>query len=731
MLKQLLSWQTSHPMGMGISHPVPESGTTQLHNTAPGLSTLCKSVGLALGLASIGLVPTTLYAAAGDLDTSFGTGGKVTTAIGTGGDYGRAVAIDGNGKIVVAGTSNNGRDNYFAVVRYLSDGSLDLSFGTGGKVTTAIGSRDDRSYAVAIDGSGKIVVAGSSYYNGYNGDDIAVVRYLSDGSLDLSFGTGGKVTTAIGSGDDYGYAVAIDDSGKIVVAGYSVSGSRTNTDVAVVRYLSDGSLDTSFDSDGKVTTNFGSFDIRSFDRGYAVAIDDSGKIVVAGSSNNGSGKDFAVVRYLSDGSLDLSFDSDGKVTTAIGSGTSTDQGYAVAIDDSGKIVVAGYSYGSNNDFAVVRYLSDGSLDLSFDSDGKVTTAIGSGTSTDQGYAVAIDDSGKIVVAGYSYGSNNDFAVVRYLSDGSLDLSFDSDGKVTTAIGSNYDYGNAVAIDDSGKIVVAGESGSNYDFAVVRYDYDAPDGDTCQLYAVHDGGLNDSQLFTVNQTTLEVNALGKGCPGCDIEALDSHPQTDALFAASGDDTDKKGYLYQVNQSNGDLTIIGNIVDDGEIGNRPKGYDYKEVNAISFRADGSLWGGAENEGLLLINTSTAQAKLVVEYAGEIEDMTWNEAGTTLYGVENLHNDPVDSHGAADFEAGVRLLAYEGERVKSVCQGLMNGLEIEALETLPGDLLLFGFHGSHNMNIGVIEPSNCNLIAEKTISTPYNDVEGIAWPAKSCAK
>jgi hypothetical protein len=258
-----------------------------------------------------------------------------------------------------------------------------------------------------------------------------------------------------------------------------------------------------------------------------------------------------------------------------------------------------------------------------------------------------------------------------------------------------------------------------------------DNGTCQLYAVHDGGLNDSQLFTVNQTTLEVNALGKVCPGCDIEALDSHPQTDKLFAASGDDTDKKGYLYEVNQSNGDLTPIGNIVDDGEIGNRPKGYDYKEVNALSFRADGTLWGWAENEGLLLINTGTAQAKLKIEYAGEIEDITWNEAGTTLYAVENIHNDPVDSHGAADFEEGVRLLTYDGEMVKPVCQGLMNGFEIEALETLPGDSLLFGFHGSHNLNIGIIEPSNCNLIAEKTISTPYNDVEGIAWPKKACTK
>jgi uncharacterized delta-60 repeat protein len=120
--------------------------------------------------------------------------------------------------------------------------------------------------------------------------------------------------------------------------------------------------------------------------------------VVAGDSNNGSNNDFALVRYNTDGSLDTSFDSDGKVTTAIGSGN--DVAYSVAIQSDGKIVVAGYSYiGSNNDFALVRYNTDGSLDTSFDSDGKVTTAIGG--SDDYAKSVAIQSDGKIVAAGYS------------------------------------------------------------------------------------------------------------------------------------------------------------------------------------------------------------------------------------------------------------------------------------------------------------------------------------------
>ena len=168
-----------------------------------------------------------------------------------------------------------------------------------------------------------------------------------------------------------------------------------------------GDLDTSFDSDGKVTTEVGSTD----DFARSVAIQSDGKIVAAGFSSNGSDWDFALVRYNTDGSLDTSFDTDGKVTTAIGSGD--DHAVSVAIQSDGKIVAAGYSdNGSDNDFALVRYNTDGSLDASFDGDGKVTTAIGS--DWDQAYSVAIQSDGKIVAAGYSYnGSNWDFALARY------------------------------------------------------------------------------------------------------------------------------------------------------------------------------------------------------------------------------------------------------------------------------------------------------------------------------
>src|SRR3990167_2042134 len=329
-----------------------------------------------------------IFSASGELDTTFGTGGIVTTIIGSGSfksDVAYSVAIQSDGKIVVTGSSYNG-GNDFALVRYNTNGSLDT------KVTTSNDFSADVAYSVAIQSDGKIVVAGSSDNNGSN-NDFALVRYNTNGSLDTTFNSTGIVTTAIGSSSDVGRSVAIQSDGKIVVAGYSYNGS--NNDFALVRYNTDGTLDTTFNSTGIVTTAIGS----STDAANSVAIQSDGKIVVAGYSNNGSDYDFALVRYNTDGSLDTTFNSTGIVTTAIGS--STDAANSVAIQSDGKIVVAGYSYnGSDYDFALVRYNTDGSLDTTFNSTGIVTTAIGS--SSDYANSVAIQSDGKIVVAGYSW-----------------------------------------------------------------------------------------------------------------------------------------------------------------------------------------------------------------------------------------------------------------------------------------------------------------------------------------
>ena len=395
---------------------------------------------------------------AGSLDTTFDTDGIVTTAIGSGSDLGYALGIQADDKIVVAGSSHNGSNNDFAIVRYNTDGSLDTSFGSGGKVTTAIGSGDDFAWALRIQADGKIVAAGSTW-NGSN-NDFAVVRYNTNGSLDTTFDTDGIVTTAIGSSIDEAWTLGIQADDKIVVAGSTWNGS--NLDIAVVRYNPNGSPDTTFGTDGIVTTAIGS----GVDQVFALGIQADDKIVVAGNSDNGINEHFAVVRYNPNGSPDTTFDTDGIVTTVVGSGDDTAR--ALDIKADGKIVVAGYaSFVGPYDFAVVRYNTDGSLDTTFDTDGKVTTAIGS--ASDEAYALGIQSDGKIVMAGFSVISNLDIAVVRYNTDGSLDSSFDTDGKVTTAISSGNDFAWALGIQSDGKIVVAGYSAiGNNDFTVVRY-----------------------------------------------------------------------------------------------------------------------------------------------------------------------------------------------------------------------------------------------------------------------
>jgi len=380
----------------------------------------------------------------GNLDPTFGDAGKVTTDFGDI-DFGFAVALQKDGKIVVAGTADAGvTTGDFAVLRYNRDGSLDSTFGTGGKVTTNFGG-SDAGLGVILQKDGKIVVAGGA--DAGVTSDFAVARYNRDGSLDVSFGTGGLVTTDFG-GTDLGNAVALQKDGKIVVAG------QTSGDFAVARYNTDGSLDTTFGVGGLVITDF-----AGVDQGRSVAIQKDGKIVVAGHTDDGD-LDFAVARYNRDGSLDTSFGTGGTVITTFG-GTD-DQGFAVVLQKDGKIVVAGRSNAEGFDFAVARYNTDGSLDVSFGTGGLVITDIGGGFAG--GRAVALQKDGKIVVAGI--GGDEDFVVARYNTDGSLDTTFGTGGLVTTDFG-GIDTGFALALQKDGKIVVTGTS-NNEDFAVARY-----------------------------------------------------------------------------------------------------------------------------------------------------------------------------------------------------------------------------------------------------------------------
>ncbi len=409
------------------------------------------------------------YTAAGALDTTFGgdanndnTPDGYATSMSTSTDTGLAMLLQSDGTVLIGGYvyTGTGDDYDFAVARFTAEGVLDTTFGTSGVVTTPIGPGNDEASALALQ-DGKIVLAGF----GHNGthEDFALTRYTSAGVLDTDFGSSGVVTTAAGSGVDYGYGVALQSDGKIVMVGDVTRGAVI--DFGLVRFNSDGTVDTGFGVDGKVTTDFQS---GGADYGAAVAVQpDDGKIVAAGRSNKGTVKDFAVARYNADGSLDTGFGNNGTTTTDFASGE--DRPYAMAVQDDGKIVVVGYANnGSDNDFAIARYNADGSLDTSFDGDGKVVTALGSGN--DRARAVAVQGDGKIVVSG---GIGGDFALARYNIDGSLDTGFGTNGTTTTTMSSGDDTALAVAFQSDGKIVAAGAAviGDDYDFALARYNAD--------------------------------------------------------------------------------------------------------------------------------------------------------------------------------------------------------------------------------------------------------------------
>lgn len=293
------------------------------------------------------LMPSNTYSQDGSLDLSFGVNGKVITKFESLYDGIGSLAIQSDGKIVVVGNTFLNGYSDFTVVRYNSDGSLDLSFGSEGKVFTDIGTLTDLAQDVAIQSDGKIVVVGCAYVDGV--DQIATVRYNEDGTLDNSFGTNGIVTTPIGSSYSIGNSVAIQSDGKIVVAGQTEISTYVQ-EMIVLRYYTDGTLDPAFNAGGTYITEFGVMGSRA----SSVAIQINGKIVVGGNSYYNRSYDFALARYNIDGTLDTSFDSDGKQVT--GFGNNSDFASSVALQSDGKIVVAGTTQeGFNSDFALARY----------------------------------------------------------------------------------------------------------------------------------------------------------------------------------------------------------------------------------------------------------------------------------------------------------------------------------------------------------------------------------------
>lgn len=414
--------------------------------------------------------PLRVRAAAGDLDPSFGVGGKVVTDVpGYTGEAGNDVAVQPDGKIIVAGSavnSTNGTSD-FVVLRYNPDGSLDTSFGIDGKVLTDFSNSNDNANAIALQVDGRIIVAGYASTSGLP-PNFAVARYDLNGDFDPSFSTDGRTTIVFNRGNKKAGSIthsivrdiAIQFDGRIVLAG------DVDAKFGLARLNPDSSLDTDFGVNGKMIVSLSGGTGGS--AAYTVAIqtvDSEQRIVAAGYANSRKGGiDFGLMRFTANGTLDNTFDVDGKVITDFAGGE--DSVKDIVIDASNRIVAAG-ACGSIN-FALARYNSDGTLDITFDGDGKVATDF-SGFS-DAGESVAIQPDGKIIVVGVARNPGSDFALARYNSDGTPDNSFGNNGKLTTDL-SGGDSARALAMQPDNKIVLVGLTSNatvGSSFALARY-----------------------------------------------------------------------------------------------------------------------------------------------------------------------------------------------------------------------------------------------------------------------
>lgn len=398
-------------------------------------------------------------------DPRIGANGKVTTDFAGSFDTGNAVVALSGGFIVAgsAGKSNDNGGNVpdFGLTRYDSRGQLDRGFGAGGKVTTDFFGDSDEARALVAQPDGKVIAAGAAFTGNGSNPDFALARYRRDGTLDRSFGNGGKVTTDFGA-HDIASAIVMQPDGKLIAAGYTFDYAAAKMMFAVARYRTDGKLDSTFGNGGKVTTGFG-----GTDEATAVALQADGKLVVAGHTT-ASSFDFALARYSADGQLDASFGTAGKVTTDFGG--NIDRATGVAVQADGKVVAVGAtSTYTNSDFAVVRYRPDGALDSTFGVGGKVNTDFAG--ATDQAKAVIVRGDTLLVGGSAVVGDSFDFALATYRRDGSLERRFGDGGKVTTDFAGSFDEINALTTSANGTIVAAGTAygvATFADFAVAGY-----------------------------------------------------------------------------------------------------------------------------------------------------------------------------------------------------------------------------------------------------------------------
>lgn len=473
--------------------------------------------------AIVALAATTAQASDGDLDLTFGSGGKVITDFDGRSDIAQAVAIQSDGKIIVVGQSGDA-DLVFhsAVVRYNPNGSLDTTFGSGGRTLLPFDSAGDVLSSIVIQPDGKLVVAGALNQNNAN-NAFLVARLNPDGSVDTSFANGGKLVATFGDAAAQANGVALQPDGKIVAAGASGAVYGELHDIVLIRLDTNGAYDTTFGNGGKVRTHFPG-ETNTGSLATNVLLTPDGKIVATGQyKTEVIQRQFAAARYMPNGDLDPTFGNGGLVTTLLGAFSSYAQ--TSILQPDGKLVIGGYKDARhNNDFALARYNTDGSLDSTFGTGGIVVNDL-FGSSDDSLYSLSLSSDRKLIASGATgQYPNFRFGLARYNTNGTFDTSFGAGGKILTEFGTVTSRSFGAALQPNGKIVLAGYTVTgttgldfNNQFAVARYNV-----------AVHakpfdfDGdGRSDISIFRPGPREWWINRSSNG------------GTTAGVFGASGD------------------------------------------------------------------------------------------------------------------------------------------------------------------------------------------------------
>ena len=574
----------------------------------------------------IALTSSSIFAAPGDLDTSFGSNGFVFNDLGypqNGGPSVEDIAIQPDGKILIAGrrTPTVGKPvSRSYVARLNADGTFDSSF-AGGVVLEDLGIFST-IYSIVVQPDGKIVVGGTVLrFSGGSTPPVPVffvIRYNANGTRDTSFLNGGTAFTAFSRAASL-VSVLLQPDGKIVAAGNREGNQTSGASFAVTRYNADGTSDLTFGVDAKVETTFTNFAAQA----RQAVLQTDGKIVIAGDvkediASGGVKSSFALARYNSNGSLDTAFGSGGRVVNSF----SEDAGLTtIALQTDGKIVGAGYRIlNADYKFAVARYDSSGAFDSTFGTNGIVTTdfsAINTSTIFDVAQEVLIQRNGKIITVGDSGASDSNIALARYNQNGSLDTTFGQGGKVLSNVPQLRNRVLTAVLQTDGKIIAGGNASDNSSgkISLARYFGDAP---TRPPFDFDGDGRTDISVFRGGTWHLQRSQLGFTAANWGIGS--------DLVAPADFDGDGKTDLTVYRPSNGEWSVFNSlthsvyIVRFGAPEDLPRPADYDgdgKADICVFRPSNGTWYRLNSSNGQFVATAFGQsgdAPLIADFDGD---------------------------------------------------------------------------------------------------------------------